>query len=203
MTPSMGTGGEKTVLIAEDDAAIRDVLAKACERLAVPVLASDVEGAWEAMAGESFDLMLLDWHLSSKGGEEFLREAARRQPQARRIALFTIPSVDTLVASMRAGAHDAWWVARGMELRDGLLKEWIQKPVVCNGFSPLFLSHLADSMSTKAATRKMSFFKARREFSKALVREIHQRHGLSRNDIAQWMGVSVRTIQRLMSGRES
>jgi len=190
------------VLVAEDDSAIRAALVTACEGLAVPVTARDADTAREALATESFRLMLLDWQLESGGGSEILREAARLQPGAWRISLFTIPSVDSLVLAMRAGAHDAWWVARGMELREHVLKEWLGKPPVSKGFSPLLLNRMADAMSTRAAARKDSFFKARREFSKNLIREVAVRHKLSRNDLAKWLGVSVRTVQRLLSGRE-
>lgn len=194
--------GEKKVLIAEDDSAIRDALAVACAGLAAPVLVPNGDGAREALASESFALILLDWQLIPYGGEELLREAARLQPHAWRISLFTIPSVEALVEAMKAGAHDAWWVARGMELRDHVLQEWLQKPPVSSDFRPLLLNRLADAMSTKAASKRTSFFKARREFSKTLIREVALRHGMRRHDLARWMGVSVRTIQRLLSGRD-
>ncbi len=195
-----GISGRK-ILIAEDDAGIRDILVGACEGMASPVIAIDGAAAREAMAGEAFDLLFIDWQLSPPAGPELLELASRLQPSAWRIVLFTIPTVDALVRAMRAGAHDAWWVARGMELREGLLQEWIDKPPVCKGFPPLVISRLADSMSAQAASRKTSFFQARREFSRTLIQEISRRHGLSRNDLAEWMGVSVRTIQRLLSGR--
>jgi hypothetical protein len=119
--------------------------------------------------------------------------------------LFSIPSVDTLVKAMQYGAHDAWWVSRGergVGPLDHLLKEWLEKTPVSNGFSPLLLSRLAKSISMQAASREISFFEARREFSKALIREISRRHRLPRGDLAKWMGVSVRTIQRLLSDDE-
>jgi CheY-like chemotaxis protein len=192
----------KRVLIAEDDAAIRDILVRACEGVAVSVAARDGETAREALATDAYDLLFMDWQLSADGGAELMAQAARLQPGAWRIALFTVPSVDALVSAMRSGAHDAWWVARGMEPRSGLLREWLDKPPVSKGFPPLLVSRLADSMSAKAAARRTDFFEARREFSKVLVREITRRHGLSRGDLADWMGVSVRTIQRLLSNRD-
>jgi len=190
------------ILIAEDDAAIRDVLAEACEGLATTVLVSEGEAVGQAMAAESFDLLLLDWNLGSRSGVELLELAARLQPQAWRIILFTIPTIDALVKAMRAGAHDAWWVARGMELREHLLEEWLEKSSVSKGFPPLYLSSITESLSEKAATREVPFFEARREFSKIFIREIARRHSLSRNDLARWMGVSVRTLQRVLSADE-
>lgn len=192
----------KRVLVAEDDPAIRGALVASCEGLAFPIVARNGEEALEAMVSDVFNLLLLDWHWDPPGGEDLFREASRLQPAAWRIALFTIPSVDALVAAMRSGAHDAWWVARGMELREHVLREWLQKPPVSSDFSPLLLNRLADTISSKAAARKDSFFKARREFSKILIKEVALRHKLTRNDLAKWMGVSVRTIQRLLSGRE-
>jgi CheY-like chemotaxis protein len=196
-----GRGHDKRVLIAEDDSAIRTALMMACEGLARYECVQDARTARERMSTESFDLLLLDWNLEPGGGEELVRTAERLQPSAWRIALFTIPVVDGLVEAMRAGFHDAWWVARGMELRDQVIGCWLAKNPDSKGVSPLALDRLADMMSARASAKRTSFFKARRDFSKTLIREVASRQGMSRESLARWMGVSVRTIQRLLAAR--
>lgn len=187
------------VLVAEDDAAIRDLLAEACRNQARVSIASNPLETREALARDAFDLLLIDWQFGRPEGEGLLAVAARLQPEARRIVLFTVPTVDALVLAMRAGAHDAWWVARGMEIREGLPAAWLAKPAVPKGFQPLLLSNLAKTLSARAVAEGATLPEARREFSSILLREISRRHGLSRNELANRMGVSLRTIQRLLS----
>ncbi len=64
-----------TILVVEDEPAIQELVAYACQTNGFKVRRSDsVRAAREAVSGELPDLVLLDWMLPDRPGIELLRE---------------------------------------------------------------------------------------------------------------------------------
>ncbi len=95
------------VLVVDDEAAIRFYLQEALERNDYQVVAVESgEAALECIAGENFDLALIDLKLRGMDGIALLKTFRQRAPDLAIIVLTAHASVETAVEALRHGAHD-------------------------------------------------------------------------------------------------
>src|SRR5512145_1368463 len=98
-----------TILVVEDEPAIQELVAYACQTSGFKVRRSDsVRAAREAVSGELPDLVLLDWMLPDRPGIELLREF-RGQERTRALPVIMLTakgSESDRVAGLDAGADD-------------------------------------------------------------------------------------------------
>ena len=98
-----------TILVVEDEPAIQELVAYACQTSGFKVRRSDsVRAAREAVSGELPDLVLLDWMLPDRPGIELLREF-RGQERTRSLPVIMLTakgSESDKVAGLDAGADD-------------------------------------------------------------------------------------------------
>jgi two-component system phosphate regulon response regulator PhoB len=98
-----------TILVVEDEPAIQELVAYACQASGFKVRRSDsVRAAREAVSGELPDLVLLDWMLPDRPGIELLREF-RGQDRTRSLPVIMLTakgSESDKVAGLDAGADD-------------------------------------------------------------------------------------------------
>lgn len=101
--------GEQTVLVVDDEAAIRDMLRMALELADLQCLeAENIHDAHCLILDESPDIVLLDWMLPNGSGIELLRrlkrdEATRELPV---IMLTAKTTEDNLIQGLEVGADD-------------------------------------------------------------------------------------------------
>lgn len=77
-----GGGRGRSILLVDDDAAVREVTASRLRELGYRVVEADSGGrALDILAdGEAFDLLLLDYAMPGMNGAELAREARRLRP---------------------------------------------------------------------------------------------------------------------------
>ena len=93
----MGRAG--TILVVEDDAEIRSLLASRLERAGYrPVVAANGREALDRLAEEVPDVMLLDWMMPTLGGAEVLEHVAT-DPRLRALPVVVISAVDRPVST--------------------------------------------------------------------------------------------------------
>src|SRR5437763_147258 len=94
------------LLIADDDAEIRDVLHEfLCERYECHAFAS-AEAALTALSRQSFDLIISDIMMGGLSGLELVPRALRLAPDAVIIMISGAQTIEHAIAAMRAGAFD-------------------------------------------------------------------------------------------------
>src|SRR5262249_51170511 len=97
----------RTVLIAEDEANMRRVLAALLERDGFrTVLAADGEAALEALGREPIDAILTDLRMPKLNGLELLEAVRRRHPEIPVIMLTAHGTVGSAVEALKRGAFD-------------------------------------------------------------------------------------------------
>jgi two-component system phosphate regulon response regulator PhoB len=100
---------DKTILIVEDEDAIRQMVAFGLKRAGFePIEAADCAKARAAIADRVPDLVLLDWMLPDVSGVEFAR-ALRREPDTRYIPIIMLTAradEDDKVRGLDAGVDD-------------------------------------------------------------------------------------------------
>lgn len=100
---------EQKVLVVEDEAAIRDMIAFALKRAGlVPMLAEDARAAQHLVAERLPDLILLDWMLPGSSGLELARRL-RRDELTREIPIIMLTArgeEDDRVIGLDAGVDD-------------------------------------------------------------------------------------------------
>jgi len=98
-----------TILIVEDEPAIQELVAYACQTNGFEVRRSDsVRAARDAVSGELPDLVLLDWMLPDRPGIELLREL-RREERTKGLPVIMLTAKGNeadKVAGLDAGADD-------------------------------------------------------------------------------------------------
>lgn len=100
---------EASVLIVDDEAAIRDMVAAALEVAGFQCLRADsARTAYALIVDEQPDLLLLDWMMPEVSGIEFLRRLRRdeRTTELPVILLTAKAEEDNLVQGLDAGADD-------------------------------------------------------------------------------------------------
>jgi DNA-binding NtrC family response regulator len=96
-----------TILVVDDDAALRQMLAGVLAAEGHEILAAgSVDEALETARGAELTAVLSDIHMPGRGGLELLGELRQLQPDALVILMTAFGSVDSAVEAMRAGAFD-------------------------------------------------------------------------------------------------
>jgi DNA-binding NtrC family response regulator len=95
------------VLVVEDRASLRKMLGHALSGEGYQVVSEeDAEGAFEALARDSFDLVLTDLKLPAASGLEVVAASRRVQPTTPVVVLTAFGTVETAVEAMKRGACD-------------------------------------------------------------------------------------------------
>ena len=98
---------ETKLLMVEDDRLLGDLMRESLEEAGYRVrLARTGAEAMEAVAEESFDLVLQDIQLPDADGLDVLEEILRRQPQWQALVMTAYATVDKAVKAMKIGAFD-------------------------------------------------------------------------------------------------
>jgi two-component system, NtrC family, response regulator AtoC len=96
-----------TVLVADDDAVARDLLVEVLSREGYHVLsAADGNEAIKASQSAVIDLALIDLRMPGLDGLEILHRLTRTVPDVVVIILTAFATMDTTIATIRAGAYD-------------------------------------------------------------------------------------------------
>jgi two-component system response regulator RegA len=112
VTPSIGAAhGDRaaraTLLIADDDAVFRDVLARALTKRGFAVVtAGDVEGALAAAANDPPAFAIVDLKMPGASGLALVEALHRRAPATRIVVLTGYASIATAVEAVKLGATD-------------------------------------------------------------------------------------------------
>lgn len=98
---------DATVLVVDDEGAIRYSVTKTLERIGYHVVtASSGEEALDAMAEQDFDVVLTDIRMPGISGVDLLARIKEQSPDAVVILMTGYASLGTAVESLRLGAHD-------------------------------------------------------------------------------------------------
>jgi DNA-binding NtrC family response regulator len=95
----------KTVLIIDEDDAIREKLASILKREYRVLRAASGEAALQMMEKEDIDLMMLDVRLPGISGFEVLKIAKENYPHVEIIVLSALTELDSAIESIRHGAY--------------------------------------------------------------------------------------------------
>jgi len=124
-----------SILVVDDDPLAREHLEKVLTHDGHRVLAVDCgEDALECIAAQEFDLALVDLRLQGMTGMEVLAALRERAPDTSAVVITAHPSLETVFAALRKGAHDYLFkpcrlddlresVRQGLERRLQILQE--------------------------------------------------------------------------------
>jgi two-component system response regulator HydG len=105
--PEPSAGPEVSVLLVEDDASLRTLLAFELKRQGLRVTSVlGGEPALEAMRSRAFDLVVTDLKMGKVDGFAVLESARRQMPECQVIVVTGHGSIDSAVRAMKAGAFD-------------------------------------------------------------------------------------------------
>lgn len=108
---------KQRVLIIEDDANMRDMLAVSLQRREFDVVGSDsATTGLEALSASKFDVVVTDINMRGTDGIELCRKLAATHPELPVIVITAFGSMDTAIAALRAGAVD--FLPKPFELED-------------------------------------------------------------------------------------
>ncbi len=188
----------RSILILEDDAYFRGILEGIASSYGDTIVVGDVSSALIHLRKQSFQMLLLDWHLNPDDLSTVHSAVENFQPNAQRIALFTVPDLAHVIEAMKSGVKDVLWASLDQKIINDKIKDAISKtkPPV---FAHSFVSRLAVSFTEKAMDQQTSLFQARREFSKTFLQQILSQQKLRRTQLASLMSVSPRTLHRHLS----
>ncbi|HKY84380.1 MAG TPA: diguanylate cyclase [Anaerolineales bacterium] len=94
-------------LVADDDATFRQLLARRARRMGLTVIeAENGTEALQAVAANSFDVLVLDVYMPGATGLEVFEAARRLQPDIQAIVMTGSASVETAVEALRQGVYD-------------------------------------------------------------------------------------------------
>ena len=186
------------ILILEDDTHFRAILQDVCEPFGWVIAVGDIESALNLLEKQSFQLLLLDWHLNQARLSPLLSFVENFQAGAKKVALFTVPDLPNVISAIKAGNCDILWAAQEKKVLRAKIKEFLSQPLN-DDYTHSFSSHLAETLTEKAMIQKTSFFQARREFSRTFLQQILSRQKLKRTQLASFMRVSPRTLHRHLS----
>lgn len=102
-----GTGAARTVLVVDDEPAMRMALGESLRRKGYQVLtATDGRDALDRAAETRPWLVLTDMKMPRLGGLALVREIKKRAPHTHIIVMTAFGSVETAVEAIKLGAHD-------------------------------------------------------------------------------------------------
>ncbi len=94
-------------LVADDDVTFRQLLARRARRMGLTVIeAESGTEALQAVAANSFDVLVLDVYMPGATGLEVFEAARRLQPDIQAIVMTGSASVETAVEALRQGVYD-------------------------------------------------------------------------------------------------
>jgi len=100
-------GSKGTILVADDEADIRDSLAEVLSDEGYEAIAvADGDAAMQALASRDFDVIISDLRMPGADGLMVLSQAREVAPQALVLLMTAHATVDTAVRALRGGAHD-------------------------------------------------------------------------------------------------
>jgi DNA-binding NtrC family response regulator len=95
------------ILVVDDDALVRSYLDKVLTHDGHQVLAVESgESALACIAGQEFDLALIDLKMDGIGGMEVLGALRQQWPDTIAIVLTGHPTLETVFEALKQGAHD-------------------------------------------------------------------------------------------------
>ena len=97
---------EKTVLIVDDEAIVRESLKDWLKDTYRVATAKTGEEALELIEKEDFDILVVDVRLPGKSGIQVLKEVKEVKPYIESIVITGYPTVDLAVDAMKLGAVD-------------------------------------------------------------------------------------------------
>jgi DNA-binding NtrC family response regulator len=117
------------ILVVDDDALVRSYLDKVLTHDGHQVLAVESgESALACIAGQEFDLALIDLKMDGVGGMEVLAALRRQWPETIAIVLTGHPTMETVFEALRQGAYDYLFKpCRIPELRESVGKGLTQR----------------------------------------------------------------------------
>jgi DNA-binding NtrC family response regulator len=186
------------IFILEDDTYFRNILQEVCGSLGEVFAVGEIESALNILEKQSFDLLLLDWHLNQARLSPLSSFIENFQTGIRKIALFTVPDLPNVISAIKGGNCDILWAAQEKSILKEKIKECLALPANVR-YTHSFISHLAETLTEKAMIQKTSLFQARREFSKTFLQQILSQQNLRRTQLASLMSVSPRTLHRHLS----
>jgi DNA-binding NtrC family response regulator len=99
----MGTTGNQSILIVDDEAIIRDFLSEVLEDYDVAV-ACDGDEAIAKLKERSFDLIITDLRMPKVPGQEVVKAARELRPDAKVVVISGYSSLHTVSQSVTHGA---------------------------------------------------------------------------------------------------
>jgi len=99
----MGTTGNQSILIVDDEAIIRDFLSEVLEDYDVAV-ACDGDEAIAQLKERSFDLIITDLRMPKVPGQEVVKAARELRPNAKVVVISGYSSLHTVSQSVTHGA---------------------------------------------------------------------------------------------------
>ena len=106
-TPSEADAPLANILIADDDAIVRDILARKLARQNYGCkTCGDAPTALTLLSGESFDLLLTGLTPPESGGIDLVAESRRIRPDLAVVLLTSVADIQVAVASLKEGAYD-------------------------------------------------------------------------------------------------
>lgn len=99
----MGTTGNQSILIVDDEAIIRDFLSEVLEDYDVAV-ACDGDEAIAKLKERSFDLIITDLRMPGVPGQEVVKAARELRPNAKVVVISGYSSLHTVSQSVSHGA---------------------------------------------------------------------------------------------------
>lgn len=187
-----------SILILEDDPQFRARLNEICAGFGKTMAVDDADEALGLLIRQSFRFLLLNWNLVQTDPSSFALAINSFQPKASRAALFNVPHLNPVIGAMKSGMGDVLWAGEDTAVLKEKIKDCLAQvkpaPVAYSS-----VSQLAESISDKAIKQKISFFKARKEFSKTFLFQILSLRKMRRAQLASFMNVSSRTLHRHLS----
>lgn len=186
------------ILVLEDRDVFRNRVISVASELGKVWETKDAQEALELMTVQPFRLLMLDWHLMKYDLPAFGRLIDSLHPGAIRLALFHTPQLPQVLSAMKWGMMDALWDAQGgQEIQKTIIEALARQKK--DGHSSNTVTQLAETLVDRAVDHKMSLFHARKDFSKAFLTQLLNQKGVQRNQLADVMKVSSRTLQRYLS----
>ena len=99
----MGTTGNQSILIVDDEAIIRDFLSEVLEDYDIAV-ACDGDEAIAKLKERSFDLIITDLRMPKVPGQEVVKAARELRPSAKVVVISGYSSLHTVSQSVSHGA---------------------------------------------------------------------------------------------------